>query len=263
MKKIFLFCIALCTLAACDDVKEDERFSDEPVVFTPNKNVLIEDFTGQNCLNCPNAADATHALQKLYGEEHVIVVAIHGGGLKFPLPATNPQQLATDIGDAYNTFWKVETWPNGMVDRTGLREYTSWSAEAAKRMQLTTPLEMEATLFADNAAEIKPDSVTLQVNVSAEDAVEGKIQVWIIEDNITAIQRMPDGATNTSYVHQHVFRTSVNDPYGDDFSIAKGEEKNLQFGCVLSPTWKREDLSIVAFVFNDKDGVVQVVKGKL
>ncbi|MBR1593875.1 MAG: Omp28 family outer membrane lipoprotein [Alloprevotella sp.] len=263
MKKIFLFCVALCTLAACDEIKEDERFSDEPVTFTPLKNVLIEDFTGQNCLNCPNAAGATHALQKLYGEEHVIAVAIHGGDMKMPLPATNPLQLATEQGDEYNTHWNIASWPAGMVDRTGVREYTTWSAEAVKRMQLTSPVEMEASLFADNAAEIKADSVTLQVTVTAEDAAEGKIQVWLVEDDITAMQRMPDGSLNANYVHQHVFRTSVNNPYGDDFSIAKGENQTLKFGCVLSPTWKRENMGIVAFIFNDKDGVVQAVRGKL
>lgn len=262
MKKIFFLSIMLCTLAACDDVSVDERFSKEPVTFTPQKNVLIEDFTGQNCLNCPNAADVTHSLQNLYGEEHVIAVAIHGGELKLPLPASSPLQLATPQGDEYNTYWKVTTWPAGMVDRTGIREYTTWSAEAVKRMQMSTPLEMEASLLADNAAEVKPDSVTFSVKVKAEDAVEGNIQVWLVEDNITAMQRMPDGTMNTSYVHQHVFRTSVNNPYGDTFSIAKDEEQELKFGCTLSPMWKRENLRVVAFVFNES-GVVQVVKGNL
>ena len=263
MKKIFLFCIALCTLAACDEIEENERFSDEPVTFTPLKNVLVEDFTGQNCLNCPNAADATHALQKLYGEDHVIAVAIHGGGLKLPLPDTNPMQLATALGDEYNTFWKVETWPNGMVDRTGLRSYTSWSAEAVKRMQIEAPVEIQAGLVANNDEEEASDNVTMEVQLKALEAVDGKLQVWLVEDDITAPQRMPDGTMNTAYVHQHVLRTSVNDPYGDAVSLAKGEEKSVKLECELRTNWKRENLSIVAFVFNDKDGVLQVVKAKL
>ena len=263
MKKIFFLSIMFCTLAACDDVSVDERFSKEPVTFTPQKNVLIEDFTGQNCLNCPNAADVTHSLQNLYGEEHVIAVAIHGGGLKLPLPETNPQQLATALGDAYNDHWGVQSWPNGMVDRTGLREYTSWSAEAVKRMQMSAAVEIQAARVDDNAAEIKADSVTMEVMLKGIENVEGKLQVWLVEDDITAMQRMPNGDVERNYLHQHVLRTSVTDPYGDAVTVAKGEEKSVKLGCVLASNWKRENLSVVAFVFNDSKGVLQVIKAKL
>ena len=58
--------LALAVLTACDNVDENERFSG-PVDITPKKNVLIEDFTGQRCLNCPLAADAVHAMQATYG----------------------------------------------------------------------------------------------------------------------------------------------------------------------------------------------------
>ena len=47
---------ALTALTACDTVEENERWGEEvPVEF--RKKVLVEDFTGQNCPNCPLATN--------------------------------------------------------------------------------------------------------------------------------------------------------------------------------------------------------------
>ena len=72
-KWLFLI-LVLLGFCACEEVDEADRFTG-PVEFVPKKNVLIEDFTGQRCLNCPLAANAVHAMQATYGAEHVIAVA--------------------------------------------------------------------------------------------------------------------------------------------------------------------------------------------
>ena len=137
--KWLLLILVLLGFCACEEVDEADRFTG-PVEFVPKKNVLIEDFTGQRCLNCPLAADAVHAMQATYGAEHVTAVAIHGGSLS--LPASSGVGLALPEGETYHTFWGVSSWPKGLVDRGGgwsnpseaLLEYTSWSAAAVKRL---------------------------------------------------------------------------------------------------------------------------------
>ena len=60
-------------LVACDNIPEDERLvyvKPAPVART----VLIEDFTGQRCVNCPNATEAIEALIEQYGDTGVIAV---------------------------------------------------------------------------------------------------------------------------------------------------------------------------------------------
>ena len=56
-----------------------------------------------------------------------------------------------------------------------------------------------------------------------------------------------------------MFRTSVNDAWGDNFSIAKGEEKTATYTLKLDGKWVAENVSIVAFVYNG-EGVQQVEK---
>ena len=101
---------ALLGLAACSNVDEDERL----VFVKPEvqgRNILIEDFTGQNCVNCPKATNIIEQLQKEYGADTIIAVAIHCGYFGVH---NSPTQLglATDLGDTYYDHWKVESQPS-------------------------------------------------------------------------------------------------------------------------------------------------------
>ena len=114
LKNIVALAALGLSFAACDDIKESERFIPVTPEASTTKNVLIEDFTGMNCINCPNAAEEIHKIQAAYGAEKIIAVAVHGEmpGLSGP--------LANDLGTEYFNHWGVETLPIGMVDRQGL-----------------------------------------------------------------------------------------------------------------------------------------------
>lgn len=98
--------------------------------------------------------------------------------------------------------------------------------------------------------------------VSTEGTIEGKLQVWLTEDNIIAFQKMPDGTTNTGYIHNHVLRDAVNGTWGEEVSVSEGEVTELEYSYQPLEAWKTEDLAVVAFVYND-DGVAQVTRKKL
>ena len=92
--------------------------------------------------------------------------------------------------------------------------------------------------------------------------VEGKLQVWLLEDSVMAMQMMPDGSVNTEYVHNHVLRATVNGLWGDDFSVDEGEWKEQQLTFQPDEAWNPAHLSIVAFVYN-ANGVLQAAKGRV
>jgi hypothetical protein len=131
LKNIFVLAALTAALVGCDDIKENERFlpvelpdapetPELPGVSQP-KNVLIEDFTGMLCINCPNAAEKVVEIQNYYGANRVIAVAIHGD-----MPGLSGN-LKNDLGTEYYNRWGVESLPIGMVDRKGgLQNYTSW-----------------------------------------------------------------------------------------------------------------------------------------
>ena len=101
-------------------------------------------------------------------------------------------------------------------------------------------------------------TVTVDVTTSGVLDVTGKLQLWLVEDNVVNIQATNSGV-DRRYVHNHVFRTAVNGQDGEDITIAWDESKTVTNTYTLDEDWKAEDMSVVAFVYNDS-GVQQVIK---
>ena len=254
-RRISLTSCLLLLLVACSHIDEADRL----IYVKPApaaRCVLLEDFTGQRCVNCPLAIAYIEQMQKAYGDSLFIPVAIHSGPLGFK---GNAQLvgLATDVGDEYFNYWKLEYQPVGFVNRHGIVDYVEWTS--AVREELTRP----APLTIKVEAGIKGDKVDIQVNMMGTNGTTtGKLQIWLLEDGIKALQLMPDGTANSEYVHNHVLRTPVNGTWGEEVTVQEGKTEMVQRSQTLDPAWNPEQLSIVAFVYNDQ-GVQQAGKGKV
>lgn len=251
----FAICAAALSLMACSNIDEDDRLIYvEPVEVS--KHVLIEDFTGQYCKNCPNAATVLENLQEQYGADKVIAVAIHSGPFSKDQVTNVPSPLWTENGDYYYNSWKIESQPTGVIDRRTVSDtFTSWGAIVREALQKSSPLELNATTEYDESSH----SVTINIDAKGILDVNGKLQVWLVEDSIQNFQVMPDGSFDIFYVHNHVFRTAVNGKDGESFNIKWNEEKNVTFTAMLEKEWVAENMFVVAFVYNS-DGVQQTVK---
>ena len=254
VKNCFLLLLA-STAWACSHIDDGEQLiyvKPEPA----KRVVLLEDFTGQRCVNCPKGTEVIEQLQQTYGDSTFIAVSIHGGPLGF---AGNASQtgLATPLGDEYYNHWQLEYQPVGLVNRHGAVNYTDWPKMVREEMAKTAPVELKL------AATLTSGQVRVALEAFGTDGeTTGKLQVWILEDGITALQLMPDGTANTSYVHNHVLRAAVNGTWGEDFTIKEGEQKTLTMSMKVEDEWNARNLSIVAFVYNDQ-GVQQAVKAKV
>ena len=89
---------------ACDEVDENERFVEMPARES-KRNVLVEEFTGQQCTNCPDAHKALATLSEQYGS-NLIVVGIHAGSFGM-LEGANSKYvgLKQPEGDEYANRW--------------------------------------------------------------------------------------------------------------------------------------------------------------
>lgn len=263
---------ATLALAACDNVDEDERWNIQyPVEI--KKNVLIEDFTGQKCVNCPNAATLIHEMQKNGSiGQHVIAVSIHGGSMSYSIDKL-PIGLATEAGEEYNRHWNVASWPNGLVDRKGgLQEYTNWNTSVAQRLacQPTVGIGVDAEYGYDDS---RNTAGTLDIAVSLTEATPGalanaRLNVWLTESGITTMQMMPDGSNNLNYVHNHVLRDCLTTTFGDAVTTDGEGKATWQTTYSIPLKYGRSNIythpafmDVVAFVTDGPDGeVLQVVQ---
>ena len=246
--------MAIYVLSSCDTVNEEDRL----IYVKPAsvaRNVLIEDFTGQRCVNCPNATDEIEHLQQFYGADTVIAVGIHSG----PFAKTSrgvPYSLYTEEGDEYFNYWRVESQPKGVIDRKGTSEYPTWSSLVREELSFTAPVSLSATTeYTDETRELR-----VVVNSEGIDGnTTGNLQVWLIENGIVDFQYMPDGSVNREYTHNHVFRRYVNGTWGTAYNITEGQRRDDSFTCTLDEGWKPENMANVVFVYNNA-GVQQVIQ---
>lgn len=263
MRKIYLSVLTLAALVmavACDEVSTDERLTyvEPPEV---GRAVLIEDYTGQYCVNCPRATEEIERLVEQYGDSVVVAVAIHSG--PFSKQKGEPSPLYTEVGDMYFNKWGLSAQPVGLVDRLYgpmAFSYTDWGAGVNYEIAFKAPVSFMTTADYDN--DTRRASIEVQTIGLDSATVAGKLQVWLVEDSIDSFQLMPDGSRQEHYNHMHVFRASVNDPWGDDVSVAQGQVAVKTYGLTLDPAWVPEHCSIVTFLY-DAEGVKQVAKKKL
>lgn len=250
VKTSILTALLTLTMSACSHIDESDRL----IYVKPadvKRRVLLEDFTGQRCVNCPKASDEIKALQEQYGEDHVIAVGIHSGPLGFYTKG-DYLGLSTEVGDEYYDHWALEYQPVGLIDRGAPLEYTAWNARIREELEKTAPVEIDIELHQND------NQLTVRAEVMGIDGTtSGKLQLWLTEDGITTFQMMPDGTRNMEYIHRHVFRAAINGTWGESVSVAEGETFTTKDYLFAIPEgWNADRLSVVAFVYNDQ-GVLQ------
>lgn len=248
--------------ASCSNIDEGDRL----IYVKPaevGRAILIEDFTGQRCINCPTGTEIINGIVDTYGEDNVIAVGIHSGPLGF---AGNSKTvgLMTDTGNEYYTRWDKENkmgqpWVVFNRKTSPDSHYNNWAA------MVGTIISEKANLSVKIANAYDAATRTLTTTVGADGVngtVNGKLQVWIVEDGVKALQMMPDGSANKEYVHNHVFRAAVNGTWGEDVTVKEGETTTKQYSYKLPEAWNADNIAIVAFVYND-GGVENVAKKHL
>ena len=263
IKNLFLgVATAAMAMAAtsCSNIDEGDRL----IYVKPaevGRAVLIEDLTGQRCSNCPTGTDIINGIVETYGEDNVIAVGIHCGPLGF---AGNSKRvgLMTDTGVEYYKHWANGSnleQPSAIFNRKKgpSTSLNNWAAEVGLIISEKANLSVDIA----NAYDAKTRTLTTKVGAfGVNGTVSGKLQVWIVEDGIKAMQLMPpDGDLNAEYIHNHVFRAAVNGTWGEEVTVKEGETTTKQYSYVLPETWNAENISVVAFVYNGY-GVENVAK---
>lgn len=119
--------VILLILGACDKIDKPRENTtsligvnyierDNYAVAGFNK-VLLEDYTGHTCGNCPRAAEKAEELKTLY-KDSLIVIAVHAGSFANPT-SSYPNDYRTNVGtDWDNFFWSFCCWITKGLDKS-------------------------------------------------------------------------------------------------------------------------------------------------
>ena len=248
---------AFIGLASCDDDFDgDNRYMtnpNPPQVDTTGyvKRVLVEDFTGQRCVNCPDAAQMLSGLKEETYGDRMILVAMHAGGLSLGTPLHNDvaQIYMTALGMGANN-------PAISIDRVYNDDgvYSNWPNAIASRAAASTPCEVKPFVSMGSDRSV---SVLAQVSFSSAVSDSIGVQHWLVEDSIVGFQITHEGS-NMEYVHNHVFRDCLYDDIwgmpmpttdGGDYLAGQSYMSPATAGYIIPDDWDIDNLSIVSFVF--------------
>ena len=238
--------------------------------FTTTKCVLIEDYTGVRCNNCPAAGEIAIDLQKQYGHS-VVVLGVQAGSTATPIwpgDATYYYMNTTEGEEWYNTFGFIDN-PIGTVNRKlNSGTYGFYPPDWADAV--ATTLQEECTVAMASNVEYDETSRNLKVDITSKALVElpetYRLTVCVMEDSIIARQQTPEGVIE-DYVHRHVFRKTMNGTWGDEINeapLAPEEEVKKSYSIKLDDAYNANQCYVVAYVHNDATReVLQVIEKKI
>lgn len=257
---------------SCDTV--DEPIDPNAPTITTGKKILVEDFTGARCGNCPRAHEAVEAMQDqdAFGE-NVIAIGIHVGGFAEVDSAKGYYyDFTSDFGNALDGEFGADNLglPVGMVSRRAvsgspLARYTNWSTIAGAVLAEAPHLNIEVEATYD--ATTREGTIVSDLEYYLPADASHQIVVLITEDSILSKQSdyslQPDDFIY-DYPQRHVVRTAVSSGvYGDVVKNAEifiGERITKTHKLTLDANWKEDKCYAVVYVLDNVTGEILQVE---
>lgn len=231
---------------SCDD--------EEQVIVEPqDRKVLIEEFTGVRCVNCPAGSAEIENLLAFYGER-LIAVSIHAGFYASPYPESQ-FDLSTPEGENLENLLGIpQGYPTSVIDRKlfqgepdlQLEGAASWGGYVEQEIDNEVVLTTQIT----NEWEAANRKLTVNVTGGALETISEDIRlsVMILESGIKDTQLTPSGKDN-DYEHKHVLRKMLTNYAGDAVatSLNSGEIITEQYSYTLPTGWNEDKCTVVAF----------------
>ena len=232
------------------------------------KNVLLEDYTGVRCPNCPEAGELALDIQEQYGHQ-VIVLSVHAGSLSAPQPGNFPDFL-TNEGTTWYTHFGFTANPIGTINR----KLNGSSVEFNKpewAEAVATAVTEEAVLDMTPTVEYNDANRALKVNIDSKALVElpdtYSLVVCIMEDSIVGKQLINGVGLVEDYMHRHVFRGTINGAWGEEINteaIAPEDVITKEYTTTLNEAFNADQCYIIAYVANSESKeILQVVEKKI
>lgn len=199
----------------------------DTTTFSSLQKILIEDFTGHTCPNCPQAATQLDFIKNMFPEQ-IVGVAIHGEhDFSRPYPAAANKfdyDFRTTWGKEIDDFFGAASngLPIGMINRVDyssnhLKTKDQWLNEVQNMIGNTSKFGIKIYNHTPNAE----DPIIIVKTKVFEGALGNyNIVVCLTEDNIINWQK--DGTTEIeNYEHNHILRSVLNSSWGESLKASQ------------------------------------------
>ena len=242
------------------------------------RRVLLEEYTGMHCSNCPAGHKEANTIHSYYPED-CFLLNIHAGNLA--MPAGGEVDLRSAYGDALATQAGVTGIPSASVSRhlfpgqasMAIVDRAVWLENVEELLGMETYVNIGAEASIDwQSRELE---VRVQLYYTGDSPVaENHIHVALLQNNVEGVQdgseANPDQVLeNGNYLHQHVLRDLLTGLEGDAVGAeAAGTLVQRTYSKILPESLNRlpmdiMDLQVIAFVSEAEGEVMDVCEAPI
>lgn len=220
------------------------------------RNLCIEEFTTEQCGNCPRVAGFLHEYLETADPNRVFAVCHHAGYYTDWLTKSCDKTLLYLYNDGGSTFAPAmmfnrepdfkSTYATGQKDNVVIPgSATEISKYASKYLDKTMADAKLDVSVAYNESESKAVIVVTGESNDAYDKESALLTLYLTEDNVEA-KDQSGVSFGTTYYHQHVIR-DFNSAWGDKVTW-EGNKFSATYEFDVDSEWKKDDLKVVAFL---------------
>lgn len=251
----FFALMGMVSFSACDNIAEDDRYIpvEKPVVPIEevSKTLLIQEFTGVRCPNCPSGAQALHSIQEAY-PDNVIIVGLHPKSGGFTTPFIPTQNFQTAEAEFMYNVYKPSGFPTAVFNGKDMSSaYATWLSIASGYIGNIANMSITADCnFDADTRNLSVDySIDFTHDISNSDGYS--VMVWIMENKIIGLQDN-GGTPIIDYEHNHVLRGSLDGEKGKNIGTSFKARDNYSGNAsmTLPENWVADNCQVVVYVFN-------------
>jgi hypothetical protein len=228
MKKIFTLICFLISATGLINAQTLVGTSPEP------RRAVLEEFTGVNCVNCPDGHTRANQLAAAFPGQ-VVIINIHSG--VFAVPSGGQPDFRTPFGDPIDDFAGVSAYPSGTMNRVvwpgvynqppyypqnppnnlAIRRPGWWDSAypttgtggAIILAGGNTPVNIGAATVWDPVT--RELDITVELYYTATENQNNKLNVVFLESGVIGYQS--GGGSN--YTHNHIMRHMITGQWGE------------------------------------------------
>jgi len=236
----------------------DERAANNTATatFAYQRNVLIEEFTTEKCVNCPRVAGYLHAvLEKPEYADCVYAICHHAGYYTddYTLPCDEEYLWFYNEGGTYyapSMMMDRQAYFYGMYATSNMTATFLPSSESELTEFIDYELAVTANVVVGITLEYNADSTAVTATVSGRRnanylADNPQVCIFLTEDNIRSSTQSGADAT---WMHQHLTR-AYNSTWGDPVEW-DGNNFTNSATFSLNSSWDINNMHAVAFIYN-------------
>ncbi len=248
---------------------------------TNEKGILLEDYTGHKCTNCPAAATIATQLEDDTALG-VIVVSIHAstdGSFQSTDEVEFTVDYQTDAGDAY-----VQEMPGfignpmGTINRNdGGYSNTNWYFSSNWATGVNNEISqgnLDANVQLQYNYYPSTNGLFIHTETTFLNTLSGNYHliVYLIRNDVVSPQKMNDGTIDHHYHHHAVLSNNINGTWGtlvNDSAVVNGDVFYHDFSFELpdsstDSTYEVNNLSLVTYICERNNfNILQAIKTEL